>query len=119
MKDKNELTKSLKSGILRLPDGYQIPLHDHKTSFKSVRTENYRGKQIRIETTYKIFIDKEPLSSHTTVMNDGTVHCHDFPNYSFSSAIDMVRKIIDSIMEFQEPDDELSSKQNTHDGGHH
>ena len=121
------LTKNLRKGKISLPDGYTIPesSHKHKTSFKSVRKEDYRGHAIRIETTYKVIVDGEPLNSHTQVLDDGTVHCHDFPNYSFTSALDMVRKMIDAEVEFERPVDEISGHhsddpQNHNDhGGHH
>lgn len=119
-KDKQlkHLTESLRSGKLQLPVGYTIPTdHGHKTSFKSIRKSTYRGKAIRVETTYKVIIDNEPITSHTTVLDDGSVHCHDFPNYSFSSAVDMAKKIVDSRVEFDEPKDELSSYQGTEHGG--
>lgn len=113
------LTRSLKEGKLVLPDGYTIPdKPGHKTSFKSVRKNTYRGKTVQIETTYKVMIDGEPLSSHITVHDDGSVQCHDFPNYSFLSAMDMTKKIIDAAVEFNEPEDELTAYNNEH-GGHH
>lgn len=133
VKRNKHLTKDLRKGKINLPDGYTIPesSHKHKTSFKSVRKEDYRGRAIRIETTYKVIIDGEPLSSHTQVLDDGTVHCHDFPNYSFTSALDMVRKMIDAEVGFNRPHDEISGEhltdhqatgdhQNDNDhGGHH
>ncbi len=109
---------SLKTGKLKLPDGYAIPaVQKHKSSFRTVRKSEYRGKKLRVETTYKITIDGEPLTSHTMVLDDGTVHCHEFPNYSFSSAIDMARKVIDTMVEFTQPKDELSGRTAAKHGG--
>ncbi len=119
MRKSNNLTKNLASGNLQLPDGYKIPHHGHRTSFKSIRKDVHRNREIRIETTYKILIDKVPLDSHTTVLDDGSVHCHDFPNYSFNSAMDMARKIVDVMVDFSEPNDELSEKENLTNEGHH
>jgi hypothetical protein len=30
------------------------------------------------------------------VLDDGTVHCHGLPNYSFPSAVDMAKSVIDA-----------------------
>lgn len=115
-----KLTEPLRAGELKLPDGYSIPAgHGHKTSFRSVRETAYRGKSIRVETTYKVIIDREPLTTHTMVLDDGSVHCHDFPNYSFRSAMDMAKKIVDSAVEFDPPHDELSADDKADHGGHH
>ena len=111
-------TSLLKEGKLPLPQDYSIPAHKaHKSSFKTTRKSEYRAKSIKIETTYKISIDDEPLLSHTMVMDDGSVHCHDFPNYSFPSAVDMAKKIIDADIDFVAPDDELSCQSHSHHGG--
>lgn len=101
------LTKPLRSK-LTLP-------HDHAThhgskshGFKSKRIDHYQGKKIEIITTYKILIDGDALDTHTMVMNDGTVHNHYLPQYSFKSAIDMVKQIIRS-QEKDYPEDELAT----------
>jgi tyrosinase len=87
---------SRKSLKLRLPRGYKLPKHQgHQSSFKTIREATHRDKAIRVETTYKIIIDGKPVTSHTHVLDDGTVHCHAFPNYSFRSAMDLARKIVD------------------------
>lgn len=105
------LVEPLVTGRLSVPDGYQMPArHGHQRSFKTIRKATYRRKNIRVETTYKITIDGEPLARHTMVLDDGTVHCHDFPNYSFPSALDMVRKVVDSMIEFAAPVDELTAR---------
>lgn len=112
-------TSVLKKGCLPLPEGYTIPAHKHaRHSFKTIRKTEYRGKLIKIETTYKITIDNEPFVSHTTVMDDGTVRCHDFPNYSFPSAVDMAKKILDAKLNFNPPEDELSVHAQGKHGGH-
>lgn len=67
---------------------------------KILRTERYKGHDIRIETTYKITVDGKAVSGHLDVTNSGHVHYHPLPNRSASSAIDMVRTIINSF-----PDD--------------
>lgn len=80
-----------------LPDGYNAADgHQHATEFTSTRRAIHRGKQIEVRTTYAITVDEEPLRVHTYVLDNGTVHCHGLPNYSFGSAVDMVRALIDA-----------------------
>lgn len=82
----------------QLPDGYRRSSGHvgHHKSFTSTRTALHRGHRIKIKTTYRIEIDDEPLTLHTGVMHDGSVHCHGLPNYSFPSAIDLAKSIIDA-----------------------
>ena len=88
------------------------PKHEHDDTFITVRRATYRDKKIEIRTTYRIVIDGEAVRAHTTVHDDGTVHCHGFPQYSFPSAMDLARKLVDaSNVEF--PQDELG------DADHH
>ena len=94
----------------------------NKTSFRTTRTAVHKGKQIRIHTTYRIEIDGEPLSVHVSVDNDGTVHCHGLPNYSFGSAVDMARALIEASALARYSHDELGQAQGGHahgEGGHH
>ncbi len=81
--------------------------HEHSDDFMTKRDEVYKGKTIEIYTTYRILIDGKPLESHTQVMNNGTVHNHSLPQYSFKSAVDMVKKIIDTF-DVELPEDELA-----------
>lgn len=102
---------------LDLPDGYKMPeSHGHKTSFSSTRKAIYRGREIRVRTTYRIEIDGEPLTMHTYVLDDGTVHCHGLPNYSFPSALDLVRALIDAVPLAHVARDELGGGHG-HEGG--
>jgi hypothetical protein len=66
----------------------------------SVRTDKYAGHQIVIRTAYEIEIDGQPLGGHVDVTNAGQVHYHPLPNYTFTSAVDMARQVIDTF-----PDD--------------
>ena len=70
-----------------------------------IRTDFYRGHELRIETTYKITIDGKRVSGHLDVTNSGQVHYHPLPNRSTASAIDMVRAIIDAF-----PDEFVNSE---------
>lgn len=106
---KKDFYAVLKNG-LELPQYAEPRPHgEMKKSFRSIRKSEYRGHEIRIETTYKISIDRQPFLSHTKVLDDGSVHCHDFPNYSFPSAVDMVRKVISAQESFDPPDDQLGA----------
>lgn len=116
--DCRAVADALKFGVLRLPESYSMPAHKmHQESFTTVREKIYRGKSIRVETTYKITIAEEPVTTHTFVLDDGTVHCHAFPNYSFPSAMDLARKIIDTS-DIDIPKDQLNKKNQHKYGGH-
>lgn len=113
----DQLLATIKSGKLRLPDGYSMPDHHGPgDSFTTVREATYRGKAIHVETTYKIVIDGTPLTMHTSVLDDGTVHCHGFPNYSFPSAMALARKIVDATP-IDKPKNELTAKGSGSHGG--
>ena len=112
------LPNAFKSGQLKLPDGYKFPdHHGAHDSFTSVRTAQYRGKSIRVETIYKMTIDGKPVTSHVMVLNNGAVHCHALPNYMFPSALDMARGLIDAT-DFIPPKNELKSANHDSHGGH-
>lgn len=115
----NHLIAAIKTRKLQLPKGYSMPVHHGRTDeFTTVREGVYRGKAIRVETTYKISIDGEPLTVHTRVLDDGTVHCHAFPNYSFPSAMDLARKIVDASS-VEIPRNQLRKQNSQTHGGHH
>jgi len=63
----------------------------------SVREAEYKGHKIRIETTYHITVDGEPVLGHVMVGNNGRVHYHSIPNQEFASAVDMVKRVIDLL----------------------
>lgn len=100
------------------PSGYKPGSghHGHQKSFTSTRQAHHRGHKIKIRTTYRIEIDDTPLTLHTMVMDDGTVHCHGLPNYSFPSAIDLAKSIIDAAGLAHYETDELGPDS---DSGHH
>jgi hypothetical protein len=74
--------------------------HGHGGGSESVREEIYRGHRIVVRTTYSVEVDGVPVEGHLGVTNDGQVHYHAVPNLGFSSAIDLVKKLIDAF-----PDD--------------
>ena len=62
---------------------------------ESIREAEYKGHKIIIRTTYEITVDGQPVTGHINVSNDGDVQYHAIPNFSFGSAVDLVRKLID------------------------
>lgn len=74
--------------------------HTHGRAHTSVRTAAYSGHTIEIRTTYEVSIDGQPLEAHMEVSDDGNVHYHALPNYATSSAVDLIRQVIDRF-----PDD--------------
>ena len=69
----------------------------HRGSMASIRTDSYKGYDIRVETSYKISVDGKPLSGHVDLTNSGQIHYHPLPNLSAASAVEMVHAIIDSF----------------------
>ena len=107
----------------QLPPGYKpVSGHrGHRTSFTSTRTARHRNQKIEIKTTYRIKIDNKPLTLHTMVLDDGTVHCQGLPNYSFPSAIDLARSIIDAAGLASYDNDQIGDPNDDHhhDRGQH
>ncbi len=111
---------SLDPGSFVPPAGYRSGSgrHGHQKSFTSTREALHRGHRIKVRTTYVIEIDDEPLTVHTQVMDDGSVHCHGLPNYAFTSAIDMVRAVVDADRLTSYARDDLGGGGDGHDGAH-
>lgn len=72
----------------------------HEGPDETVRSDVYKGRKIQITTTYDIRIDGRPVGGHVDVSPEGRVHYHGLPAYSWQSAVDLVRQLIDSF-----PDD--------------
>jgi hypothetical protein len=85
---------SLLKSIARLPKIERGSMHD-----KSMRKFSHKGHEISIATIYQIKIDGRMVHLPLQVAQDGHVHSHAIPNYSESSAVDIVRKIIDLFPE--------------------
>ncbi|ABW12909.1 conserved hypothetical protein [Parafrankia sp. EAN1pec] len=85
--------------------------HDHGPgdgTSTSTREFDYQGHQVKIETTYRITIDGRPLAGHVEVLPSGAVHYHRFPQYAPSSAVDVVKTVIDTLWEKPPVRDELA-----------
>jgi hypothetical protein len=87
--------------------------HDHGHGLEAVRQAEHRGHRIVIKTCYEITVDGQPVTTHLSLGNDGTLRTHAMPNYAFSSAVDLVKKIIDLF-----PDEFTSSHSGDGHGGH-
>jgi hypothetical protein len=66
---------------------------------KSVRTFIHKGHEISITTMYQVKIDGRMVHLPLLVSQDGHVQSHAAPNYSQSSAVDMVKTLIDLFPE--------------------
>ncbi len=88
-------------------EGHDHP-HGEDGLSRSVRTFEHGGHQVRIETTYRITIDGEPLPGHVEVLPDGNVHYHRFPQYAPHSAVEVVKAVIDTLWDKPEVADELA-----------
>ena len=85
-----------------IDDLAQTHEHNHGSdgSVETVREDDHDAHHIVIRTTYKIQVDGKVLRVPLALANDGQLHCHSLPNYQFASAIDMVKRLIDTF-----PDD--------------
>ena len=91
-----EYLDPLTTGRIKVPKASVMSEDGHHSdTTATTRTATHRGKSIEVETTYRILIDGEPLGAPVSVLDDGRVHYHGLPNYSFSSALDLARKTID------------------------
>lgn len=110
------LAEPLSKGEVRPPDGYVRKEHRHGDSATSIRRATHCGREIEIHTTYKILVDGEPVREHVVALEDGTIHYHGLPNYSFPSAVELARRIVERSL-VPKPKDELNPKGSQ--GGHH
>jgi hypothetical protein len=69
-------------------------MHHHAPA-TSIRETDYKGHHIEVRTTYEIKVDGRPIAGHLVVTDEGQVQCHALPNYTFQSALDVVRSLID------------------------
>jgi hypothetical protein len=72
-------------------------MHHGHGKVEGVREADHKGHHIVIRTTYVVEVDGRTLDLPLGVDNDGHVHCHSLPNYQFSSAIGLVKQIIDTF----------------------
>ena len=92
--------------------------HHHAGGLETVREDDYRGHHIVVRTTYSIEVDGRAVTGHLGVTNDGRVHYHPVPNLSFTSAIDLVRRLIDTFPDEFEGGAMPGQEPGNHHGGH-
>jgi hypothetical protein len=68
-------------------------------AIENVREAEHNGHSIVVRTRYQIEVDRKPVMLAVMVDNFGRVACHALPNYSFLSAIDLVKQLIDTFPE--------------------
>ena len=98
--------------------------HEHG----SVRKLSHAGREIEIHTHYRVVIDGQEFPDPFHVLNDGSVSYHGLPQYSTSSAVDLVKRIVDELLGDDPPpigdDDEAlhghgkHNEDREHEGGH-
>jgi hypothetical protein len=97
--------------------GVEAQPHDHGAAdgvSSSVREFEYRNHLARIETTYRVTIDGEPLRGRLEVLPSGAVHYHRFPQYAPASAVDVVKAVIDTVWDKPQVPDELATIDHEH-----
>jgi hypothetical protein len=93
--------------------------HDHGGETETVREEDYKGHHIVVRTTYRVEVDGVPVEGHLGVTNDGQVHYHAVPNLGFTSAVDLVKKLIDAFPDdFPDPGAVPGGGGHGHEAGH-
>jgi len=96
-------------------------MHHGDGKVESVRQADHKGHHIVIRTTYVVEVDGRDVDLPLGVDNDGHVHCHSLPNYQFTSAIGLVKQIIDTFPgDFPKPgkSPKAPSPPSPHDGMH-
>ena len=73
--------------------------HHAKQALTSVRTACHAGRRIKITTTYKVEIDDHPIRFQADVDNEGCLHCHTMPYTTYTSAIDLVKSLVEHYPE--------------------
>jgi hypothetical protein len=73
--------------------------HGRTGVVSSLREDEHNGHKISILTTYRIEVDGKLIRAPLSVDGLGRVHCHSLPNYITSSAVDLVKVLIDSFPE--------------------
>jgi hypothetical protein len=106
--------ESLVRNVRARRPGQTARAHKHGEAMESVREATYRGHRIVIRTTYRVEVDGRAIEGHMGVTNDGKVYYHGVPNVSFASAVDLVKKLIDTF-----PDDFPDRPEGHSGGGHH
>jgi hypothetical protein len=105
----------LLKSVARLPKIKHSAVHE-----KSVRTFDHKGHEVSIATTYQVKVDGRVIHIPLMVSENGHVQSHAIPNYSLSSAVDLVRTIIDLFpKDFEKKRGRAGGRHGSHSQGHH
>jgi len=86
----------------------------------SIREDHYQGHHIVIKTTYAVTVDGKPFKAALEVANSGRVQYHAIPNVGFTSAIDLMRSVIDQFPgDFETSGGGTGGTPGGHDGHEH
>jgi hypothetical protein len=107
------IARYVKKNAPKVKEVQQSGHHGHGGQ-TTVREEHYKDHHIVIRTTYEVTVDGIPVTGHLGVSNDGKVHYHPVPNASYSSALDLVKALVDIF-----PEDFQSGGHGGEHGGHH
>lgn len=76
-----------------------VKMRHHEEGQEIVREDDYKGHHIVVRTVYRITVDGKKVTGHIMLTNDGQVQYHGLPNWSFDSAIQLARTLIDNFPE--------------------
>jgi hypothetical protein len=91
----DRLTETYK--ILKTGSPYSLDHPGHHGQLESVRQFKYKEHVVIIRTQYTITVDGQSVNAHVRVDNKGRLNTHAIPNYSFNSAVDMMKALIDCL----------------------
>jgi hypothetical protein len=74
--------------------GYIVPHAGHEAT--GVREFTHGGHIVKIITTYRVEVDGNPIRAHLSVDEDGQVYTHATPFVTYSSAVDLIKAVIDA-----------------------
>lgn len=96
---------------------YVTPHAGHDTT--SVREFTHNGHVVRIITTYQVEVDGHPIKPHLSVDEDGRVFTHATPFTTYSSAIDLMKAVIDAYPDSFSDSGGHGGQHGGQHGGHH
>lgn len=73
---------------------YVAPHAGHEAT--AIREFTHGGHVVKIITTYRVEVDGKPIRAHLSVDEDGRVYTHATPFVTYTSAIDLMKAVIDA-----------------------
>ena len=111
---------SSKAPLHRLVKTFPKNLMKHVHQGMSVRTFDHIGHHVEVETMYRVKVDGKLFKIPLVVDSTGRVSCHSIPNYSTSSAIDMIKVVIEQFKsEFVKKKSRKGAGRGSHTQEHH